>query len=211
MTIGDNIRRVRTKYGMTQEEFGKVAGVSGIAVSQWENDRAVPRMGAVQAIADHFGINKGDIIDDNPSGVHPRRLAYGEPTTLPVRRLGTVHAGEPTEETTADDVVMVPEWVAVSHPSGFVLRVEGDCMDRLIPEGYDVVVDPGVEPRNGSVVVAELADGRAVMRRWLRGGQTLVLAADSHGEHEDIVMRWDDGPVRVLGCVVWSQSEIGRE
>lgn len=211
MTIGDNIRRVRTKYGLTQEEFGKVAGVSGIAVSQWENDRAVPRMGAVQSIADHFGINKGDIIDDNPSGIQTRRLAYGAPTTLPVRRLGTVHAGAPSDELTADDVVMVPERVAAAHPSGFVLRVEGDCMDRAIPEGYDVVVDPAVEPRNGAVVVVELDDGRAVMRRWLRGGQTLVLAADSHSPHDDIVMRWDDGPVRVLGCVVWSQSDIGRE
>lgn len=211
MTIGDNIRRVRARSGLTQEEFGKIAGVSGIAVSQWENDRAVPRMGAVQAIADHFGISKGTIIDDDPPGARQRGIACGDPVTLPVRRLGTVHAGEPTDESTADDVVMVPEWVATSHPFGFVLRVEGDCMDRVIPEGYDVVVDPRSEPRNGAVVVAELDDGRAVMRRWLRGGQTLVLAADSHAEHDDIVMRWDDGPVRVLGCVVWAQSEIGRE
>ena len=81
-------------------------------------------------------------------------------------------------------------------------------MDNVIPEGYDVVVDPDAEPSNGSVVVVEMPDGRAVMRRWLRGGQTLVLAADSHAEHDDIVVRWDDGPVRVVGRVVWSQRGV---
>lgn len=64
MGIAENIRRIRTRSGLTQEEFGKVAGVSSMAVSQWENGRAVPRMGAVQAIADHFKITKGEIIDD---------------------------------------------------------------------------------------------------------------------------------------------------
>ena len=37
-----------------------------MAVSQWENGRAVPRMGAVQAISDHFNISKSEIIDEEP-------------------------------------------------------------------------------------------------------------------------------------------------
>ena len=213
MSIADNIRQIRAKSGMTQEDFGKIADVSSMAVSQWENGRAVPRMGAVQAISDYFGINKSEIIDDgtDPLPDKARIMSHGKAAYLPVRRLGTVHAGDPTEEMEADDVTMVPEDVALAHPEGFVLRVEGDCMDRRIPEGYDVVVDPTETPRNGSVVVAELEGGEAVMRRWLRGGQTLILAADSHAEHEDIVLRWEDGPVKVLGVVVWSQSPVGAE
>ena len=97
-TIGDNIRRVRTAAGLTQEEFGRIAGVSNMAVSQWENGRAVPRMGAVQAIADHLGINKGEIIDDAapmPASPLSRRPVRAAPNArVPVRRLGRVHAGE---------------------------------------------------------------------------------------------------------------------
>ena len=66
MGIAENIRRIRTKSGLTQEEFGKAVGVSAMAVSQWENGRAVPRMGAVQAISDHFNISKSEIIDEEP-------------------------------------------------------------------------------------------------------------------------------------------------
>ena len=68
MGIGENIRRLRELHGLTQEELGKVAGVSSMAVSQWENGRAVPRMGAVQRLADRFGITKGELIDEADGG-----------------------------------------------------------------------------------------------------------------------------------------------
>lgn len=63
MSIGSNIRELREFHGLTQEEFGRIAGVSDKAVSTWENDIKIPRMGSLQRIADHFKINKGDITD----------------------------------------------------------------------------------------------------------------------------------------------------
>lgn len=65
MDVGDGIRELRENAGMTQAELGKVAGVSSNAVSQWENKRAVPRMGAIQRIADYFGIPKSIIMGDS--------------------------------------------------------------------------------------------------------------------------------------------------
>ena len=79
-------------------------------------------------------------------------------------------------------------------------------MDRVVPEGAHILVDPDVEPANGSVAVCELDAGIAVMRRWQRGQSTLMLVADSHSEYDDIVVTLDDRPVKVLGTVVWFQS-----
>ena len=213
MSIADNIRKIRTHAGLTQDEFGKIAGVSNMAVSQWENGRATPRMGAVQMIADYFGINKSEIIDDETADSTPDlpgwRAIAGGVAAMPRKRTGLVHAGTPSEEPEdGDTVVMVPANILENHPSGYVLKVVGTCMNRVIPEGYDIVVDPLLEPRNGNVVVVRLPGGEAVVRRWLKGGQTLVLAADSFDEYEDIVLRWDDGPVKVHGVVVWAQAPI---
>ena len=52
MELGSNIKRLRVEHCLTQGELGKIAGVSPMAVSQWENGRAVPRMGAIQRMAD---------------------------------------------------------------------------------------------------------------------------------------------------------------
>lgn len=214
MSIGSNIRRIRNAHGLTQDEFGKIADVSSMAVSQWENDRAVPRMGAVQAIADYFGINKGEIIDDEPegssvpSGAMPVR---GTSAMVPLRVLGATHAGERMDEDESDYMVEFPQSVAERHPGCFALRVEGDCMNRRYPEGCHIMVDPNMEPRNGSAVVAEFEDGRSVLRNYLRGSSTLMLTADSFAEHEDIIVTLDDPPVRTVGVVVWYQADKETE
>lgn len=214
MSIGSNIRRIRNAHGLTQDEFGKIADVSSMAVSQWENDRAVPRMGAVQAIADYFGINKGEIIDDEPegssvpSGAMPVR---GTSAMVPLRVLGATHAGERMDEDESDYMVEFPQSVAERHPGCFALRVEGDCMNRRYPEGCHIMVDPNMEPRNGSAVVAEFEDGHSVLRNYLRGSSTLMLTADSFAEHEDIIVTLDDPPVRTVGVVVWYQADKETE
>ena len=64
MSIGMNIKKLRIENGMEQSQIAKIAGVTNKAVSAWENDLSVPRMGAIQKIADHFGILKSDIIED---------------------------------------------------------------------------------------------------------------------------------------------------
>ena len=64
MSIKNNIKMLREKHNMSQQEFGKIAGVSDKAVSAWETGKRIPRMGAIEKIANHFGINKSDIIED---------------------------------------------------------------------------------------------------------------------------------------------------
>lgn len=64
MSISSNIKHIRERFGLTQDQLGEIAGASGKAVSTWENGKAVPRMGAIQRMADHFGISKSDIIED---------------------------------------------------------------------------------------------------------------------------------------------------
>ena len=209
MSIGSNFKRSREAHGLSEEAFGMLAGVSSMAVSQWENDRAVPRMGAVQLIADYFKINKGEIIDDRPtrSALPPNAIPVrGSSAMVPVRVLGSTHAGERMDEDESDYEVEFPEGVVSRHPGCFALKVEGDCMNRRYPDGCLVLVDPRMEPSNGRAVVAEFEDGRSVLRCYYRGQSSLMLTADSFSSYEDILLTGDD-PVRLIGVVVWFQAE----
>lgn len=67
MGISENIKEIRRKYSLTQQQLGEIAGVSDKAVSTWESGTAEPRMGAVQRIANHFNIRMSDIVDDSPA------------------------------------------------------------------------------------------------------------------------------------------------
>ena len=63
MSIGRNIQVLRSRHGLSQRELANIAGVSDKAVSTWELGKKVPRMGAIQKMADYFGIRKSDIIE----------------------------------------------------------------------------------------------------------------------------------------------------
>lgn len=207
MSIGSNIRRIRVVRDLTQEEFGKIAGVSAMAVSQWENDRAVPRMGAVQAIADHFGLNKGEIIDDEPTDLPDGAMLPSDARPAYAPLLGRVHAGDACESDVIDDRIPIPYEVREAHPRGYFLEVEGGCMSRVYPEGCHIYIDPAQQPRNGSVAVVSIDGADYMMRRLYDTGRTVVLSPDSWDDcYEDIVITVEDGrTVEYVGTVVWFQ------
>jgi transcriptional regulator with XRE-family HTH domain len=78
MGISENIKLLREQYGLSQKELGQIAGVSDKAVSTWEQGIKEPRMGAIQKIADHFGIQKSNIIEDN--GLQSQSVSLTPPT-----------------------------------------------------------------------------------------------------------------------------------
>lgn len=206
MSIARNIRAVRTRNNLTQEEFGEIVGVSSMAVSQWETGRAVPRMGAVQKISDYFHISKGSLIDEDSSTLTKLPIS-GSTATLPLRTLGKVHAGVMDDDAMCDDEeIQVPERVVLAYPDAFLLRVEGNCMDRVIPEGSHVVVVPHKVPTNGSIVVIRDDTYEAIMRRYYKGSSALMLSPDSYEEeYQDIIVH-DGQEITLIGVVVWWQA-----
>lgn len=61
--IADNLKILRKRYGITQEELAEIAGVTNKAVSSWETGAKEPRMGAIERISRHFNIKKSNLIE----------------------------------------------------------------------------------------------------------------------------------------------------
>ncbi|SEQ22420.1 Helix-turn-helix [Virgibacillus subterraneus] len=64
MGTSENLKLLREKYDLTQQDLADIAGVSNKAVSTWEKGEKDPRMGAIQRIADHFNLKKSQLIED---------------------------------------------------------------------------------------------------------------------------------------------------
>lgn len=208
MSVGANILKYRKAHKMTQDDLAKKLDVARSTVTQWENGWSSPRMGMVQKLAGVFGVSTSDIVAeyDSSLAMHVKTSS----AMVPVRVLGRTHAGERMDEDESDYEAEFPQSVVARHPNCFALTVEGDCMNRRYHNGDHILVDPDMEPHNGSAVVAEFSDGRSVVRSYLRGSSTLVLAPDSYLEgYEDIIIAMDDEPVKLLGVVFWNQA--GKE
>ena len=220
MGLPENIDALLVKHDLTQEALARIAGVTPGSVTGWRKGSR-PRKEAISRLCEYFNISEDDLVSDHYGLAAKEHGRYAMPdgampvvpssATVPLLTIGRVHAGAMTDEEEVAHRVEVPASVCENHPRAFALEVEGDCMDRVIPEGSHVLVDPDREPGNGSIAVVETEAYRAVMRRWYRGSSTLMLTADSHAEQEDMVVGPEDGPVRVVGTVVWWQAPAEME
>ena len=64
-SVGRNIRRLRQYNNETATELAKAIGVSQSTVSDWERAKKLPRAGAVQRLADHFGVKISQILNSD--------------------------------------------------------------------------------------------------------------------------------------------------
>lgn len=60
MAFSEDIKRIRRKAFMTQDEFAKEIGVSCITVTRWENDKAKPNLKAMRLIDEYCKKNNID-------------------------------------------------------------------------------------------------------------------------------------------------------
>ncbi len=63
MNIGNKIKELRKKRGITQEQLASAIGISFQAVSKWENNIALPDITLVPILANYFGVSLDELFD----------------------------------------------------------------------------------------------------------------------------------------------------
>ncbi len=118
---------------------------------------------------------------------------------LRIPLLGTIRAGLPilASENIEEHISLHKELFPLEE--GFALRVRGESMKGAgIMEGDIVVVRPGVEPRQGDIVVALIGDEATVKRFYRRAGKVMLKPENPDMEPVEL----DPRDVRILGRVV---------
>ncbi len=158
MSIADNIKKLREEHKLTQEEFGKIVGVSDKAVSTWELGLKTPRMGTIQKISECFNIPKSAILDDTPS--EPSNISYiikDDIYSIPL--FGSVSAGFGAY---ASDEILDYIPTVIRNPyeakETLAIRVTGESMYPKIEDGDIIVVHKQDSVDSGSIAVL-LLDG----------------------------------------------------
>lgn len=201
MSIADNIKKLRAKYDLTQDELGEIAGVSGGAVSTWERGTAEPRMGAIQKIADYFNISKADIVSDAESL---------EPIAVRIPVLGSIPAGVPLEA--IEDVIdwedIPAEW-ARGGQEFFALRVKGDSMYPKFVEDDTIILRKACDCENGDICAVYVNGYDATLKKVLKKRDCIVLQP-LNAAYEPMVFDYNDefNTIRIAGIVVEIRRKV---
>ena len=61
-TFGQRFSRLRKQRGLTQEELGEKFGISGQAISKWENDASMPDISILPELSDVLGVSLNELL-----------------------------------------------------------------------------------------------------------------------------------------------------
>ena len=213
MPIGENIKRLRAMHGLSQKELAQIAGVSDKAVSTWENGTKEPRMGAVQKIADHFGLKKSNLIEDNGLEINitPAPTSDDLPAnvfpiqTKKVPLLGTIAAGVPIY---ADENFDGYRECTEDIDADFCLKIQGDSMiGARINDGDIVFIKKQPDVDNGEIA-AVLIEDEATLKRVYKEKDSLILQAENPKYAPIVYTAESYVECRIMGKAVAFQSDI---
>lgn len=170
-------------------------------------------------ICDYFNLSEDDILSENYGlaakeygdfpGISNARPAVGMAMGL-APRLGKVHAGVLAQPDVCDEATMVsiPQFLVDEDPDCFVVSSEGDCMDKVLSVGSDLVVSRKKQPRDNSIVMASVDGCDYIVRRLRMTANTMILSPESHNpDHEDIIIRRDsEHSLEIPGVITWYQA-----
>lgn len=177
MSIAENIKRIRLEHGLSQSELGKIAGVSDKAVSTWELGLKTPRMGAVEKMANYFGITKSAIVDDAPMTslqkpvVPPGFMPMPEIVQVPL--IGSIACGTPiTAEQNIKSYVGVP----AAWRADFALECHGDSMAPTICDGDVVCIRSQPEVEQGQIAAVRIGEEATLKHCYYQNGVVQLIA-----------------------------------
>lgn len=161
-SFGLQVRELRLAAGMTQETLAERMGTTKATVSKIERSTNPPKLEWITRIADALDVDAAELAFSKP-------VSSGRLEMMPV--IGMIAAGNWREAVQSTDE-FVP--VVNAKPHMFVLRIDGDSVDRVAPDGSYVSIDPtNPELVEGGLYAVQNGAGEATLKRFRRNPDRL--------------------------------------
>ena len=200
--FAENLRKQAAIAGENQPDIAEVLGVTKSAVNSYFTGTKMPRMDRIKKLAEHFGCNVSDLIDD--------KTVEDQITAVAIPVLGTVPAGVPIEA--IQDILGHEEIPKIMADTGefFCLRVEGNSMYPLLYSGETIVIKKQETADNGDIVVALVDNEETTVKRLKKMSDGIILEAENP-EYNSLYFnekQIKNEKVKIIGKAVESRKKL---
>ena len=196
ITMSNNLKKYLKINNISRNQLSESLGISYSTISDWINGKAYPRIDKIEMMANYFGINKSDLVEEHFTEEKPQGIK------IPV--LGTVPAGIPISA--VEDILDYEEIPKSWENQGefFGLKIKGDSMLPILTDGDIVIVRKQSTADNGDTVIAMVNGDDATCKRYERSNNGIMLIPNNSSytptfyTNEEIASL----PVTIIGKVV---------
>ncbi len=206
-----NLRFYLEHFDKTQTDLVKDLNFRQATVSDWLTAKKFPRIDKIEMLANYFGIEKSDLIEERSSRKYSTNLSVQESasrySTLPAyqfpRRInvyGRIPAGVPLEA-----VPYVIDWEEIpDNWTGdyIALQVKGDSMEPEYREKDVIIIRVQPDCESGQDCAVYVNGYDATLKRVIKQSDCIMLQPLNHSYEPKVYNYNDEDGVTILGVVV---------
>jgi transcriptional regulator with XRE-family HTH domain len=182
--VSENIKFLRKKLGLTQEQFAEAIGIKRSLVGAYEEGRADPRLNNLQNMSKLFGVSVDKLISRDVSQLSDAELQGNAGTVLtdnPARVLAIT-----VDKSEKENIELVPQKAAAGYLNGFS---DPEYLEELpkfnLPQlngggtyrAFEISGDSMLPLESGTIIVGKFIESW----REIKNGRTYVLVTQSEG------------------------------
>lgn len=199
--MAKNIQYYMDLYDKTRNDICTALKIKYTTFSDWVNAKTYPRIDSIELMANYFGIEKIDLVEEHDLINRPKGVR------IPV--LGEVVAGIPIDavEEYIDWEEITPELAETGE--FFALKIKGDSMEPRIVAGDVVIVKMQSTADTGDIVIAMVNGDEACCKRFIKQNDGIMLQSFNSAytpmffTKEDIETK----PVSIIGKVIENRQK----
>lgn len=198
---GYKIAEARIAKGWSQQDLADKLGTTQQTIQRYESGARDIKSSVLVKLSAALGVTISYLL-----GMENASIPNTAMTDVPL--YGSIAAGTPIEMLEIEDEQPIPTKMHVRYPDAFLLRVRGESMNRVLPNGCFALVDPcdAVE-RDGQPYAVCVNGYDATVKRVRKLNNGFVLEPDSTDPtYERQVFNYNEEgtqTVTVIGRVVY--------
>lgn len=183
MNIGKQVKTLRLKKSMTQNELAAKAGTSANYVSRFESGEFEnPRRSTIEAFAKALGVSLSEFFGSGKTSTKKQRpddafdAPSFKPNDIPVLALAKAgRGGFYDEQGFPAGVRKVHRDSGVTDKLAYAAVIDNDSMFPRVKPGEIVIVAPSHEVQNGDEAIVKMKDGEVLLKRVRFSNGTIIL------------------------------------
>lgn len=173
---GYKIAEARIAKGWSQQQLAEKIGTTQQTIQRYESGARDLKSSVIIKLSAALGVTISYLL-----GLKDTDEAVAkEDQFVDVPLYGSIAAGTPIEMMGVEDTFPVPAKMHDAHPDAFLLKVEGESMNRILPNGCYALVDPCETVEDNGAPYAVCVNGYdATIKRVRRLNNGFELVPDS--------------------------------
>lgn len=206
--VSENIKKILKEHNINQADLAKIAGVSESTVGKWVLEKASPRMGSIEKIANYFNLPKSYILSEE-NVVAESTVQYSVSNSYEYNYFPTaISAGLPfdVDGMTESEKISVPNSLMgrwARDEDVYLTKIYGDSMDKVMRDGSIIAIKPmPIESiKDGDIVVFSDSHEYSVKHYYKHGDKIVFRPNSNNAAHHEQHYKTTDN-IEIHGKVV---------